>query len=130
MLNIHGNLKKGGIYVFDIFNLNYLKHTDNITKLTLDRLAILKERTVREVQFSYVTYEGILASYSTYFEQTHHRQPVKISKDTNTLQCYTADELRGMLSENGFTILEQTDINGEKLSSFDTERILTTAKKI
>lgn len=34
--NIGANLKKGGLYIFDIFNLNYLLHNNQITRLTID----------------------------------------------------------------------------------------------
>lgn len=36
MRTIHANLKDGDMYIFDIFNLHYLLHGDNITKLTID----------------------------------------------------------------------------------------------
>lgn len=32
--NINNNLEPGGLYIFDIFNLDYLKHRNNITKLS------------------------------------------------------------------------------------------------
>ncbi|MDX1924066.1 MAG: class I SAM-dependent methyltransferase, partial [Rickettsiaceae bacterium] len=34
--NINRNLNPGGLYIFDIFNLDYLKAGNNITKLTVD----------------------------------------------------------------------------------------------
>lgn len=36
--NIHNHLKLGGLYIFDIFNFDYLKanNNNNITKLTID----------------------------------------------------------------------------------------------
>ncbi|MCF6776888.1 class I SAM-dependent methyltransferase [Thiotrichales bacterium 19X7-9] len=34
--NIYTNLNPDGLYIFDIFNLDYLLHEDNITKLTID----------------------------------------------------------------------------------------------
>lgn len=125
------NLKSGGLYIFDIFNPEYLKHEDNITKLTIDWLTIHNDRTVREVQFSTITDDGILASYSTYIHQEHHAQPTKIVKGYgNTLQCYTADELAMMLKQNGFVVLKQTGINGDEFAKLTSERILTIAKKL
>lgn len=42
--NIHNNLNTHGLYVFDIFNLAYLLHEDNISKLTIDwKRLILKQ---------------------------------------------------------------------------------------
>lgn len=129
--NINLNLKQGGIYIFDIFNLDYLKHGENITKLTVDKITTSDKMRVREIQFSTITDDGILASYSTYVQQAASNRPLKISKGYgNTLQCYTAEELQIMLKQNGFTILKQIGVNGEKFSPDKTERILTVAKKM
>ena len=67
--NIHANLADGGIYIFDIFNLSYLLKGDNITKLTIDWLKKVGDTTVREIQYSTMSHDGILASYDIYFEQ-------------------------------------------------------------
>lgn len=129
--NVGENLKAGGIYIFDIFNLSYLKYKDNITKLTLDEIGFSENgSSIREVQFSYVTQDGILASYSTYFEQEGENQPIKISRHDNTLQCYTADELKTMLKEANFRILEQVGIDGTEFYENETERILTVGEKL
>lgn len=131
MQNIHNNLTEGGLYIFDIFNLDYLKYANNITRLTGDWLTISNNSTVREIQFSTITHDGILASYSTYVTQDEHAQPTKISKGYgNTIQCYTANELQTMLQQSGFEVIKQTGIQGEKFSLHETERILTIAKKM
>ena len=52
-----------------------------------------------------------------------------MSSCINTLQLYTARELREMLTRNGFKILDQFGINGSKFSEKNTERVLTIAKK-
>lgn len=48
--NIHHNLNDNGVYLFDIFNLDYLLHEDNITKLTIDWLK--KRVTLSQGKFS------------------------------------------------------------------------------
>src|SRR5690606_20096416 len=63
--NIHRNLKRGGIYLFDIFNLNYLIKNDRITTLTIDWLKHTGKTRVREIQYSTINQHGILASYTT-----------------------------------------------------------------
>ena len=129
--NVSNNLKKGGLYIFDIFNLDYLKHKNNIAKLTGDWLTTTPNgSSIREIQFSTITDDGILASYSTYVRQTDFSQPTKISKGySNTLQVYSAEELRTILNDCGFTVLDQTDIDGNKFDQYNSERILTVAKK-
>lgn len=46
-----------------------------------------------------------------------------------TLQLYSANELKTMLSKNGFQVLTQIGMDGKKFSDKKTERILTIAKK-
>ncbi len=128
--NINKNLKNGGIYVFDIFNLDYLKKDDNITRLTIDWLKNQNGNQIREVQFSTISDSGVLTSYSTYIEQPNYSVPAKISKAyTNTLQCYSAQELEKILTNNGFNVLNQTDARGKKFYQFKSERILAVARK-
>lgn len=50
--NINKNLKPGGIYIFDIFNLDYLLYKDNITKLTIDWFKKKGSNVIREIQYS------------------------------------------------------------------------------
>jgi ubiquinone/menaquinone biosynthesis C-methylase UbiE len=129
--NINRNLNPGGLYVFDIFNLDYLKAGNNITKLTGDWMATSDGQKFREIQFSTISDDGILASYSTYVYQDGHSSPTKVSKGyENTLQVYSATSLQDILKESGFVVLAQTDINGEAFSKESSERILTIAKKV
>lgn len=129
--NINNNLKPGGLYIFDIFNLDCLKHKDNIAKLTIDCLTVVNGIKVREIQFSTITDDGILASYSTYVHQEVHAQPTKIVKGYgNTIQCYTAHELKTILKQSGFLVLKQKGMNEEELLPYQTERILTVAQKV
>jgi len=129
--NINRNLKPDGLYIFDIFNLDYLKTGNNITKLTGDWMATSDGNKFREIQFSTISDDGILASYSTYVYQDGHSSPTKVSKGyENTLQVYSATSLQDILKESGFVVLAQTDINGEAFLKETSERILTIAKKV
>jgi len=129
--NINRNLNLGGLYIFDIFNLDYLKTGNNITKLTGDWVVTSDGKKFREIQFSTISDDGILASYSTYVYQDGNESPTKLSKGyENTLQVYNSVELQDLLKQNGFAVLAQTDINGEEFSKENSERILTIAKKV
>lgn len=129
--NINHNLNPGGLYIFDIFNLDYLKASNNITKLTGDWVSSADGQKFREIQFSTISDDGILASYSTYVYQDGNESPTKVSKGyQNTLQVYSSAELQDLLKENGFVVLAQTDINGEAFSKEASERLLTIAKKV
>ncbi len=75
MQNIHANLNDGGRYIFDIFNLSYLLKDDNITKLTIDWQTKSENTTAREIQYSTISYDGVLASYDIYHEQRGSNKP-------------------------------------------------------
>ena len=128
MHNIHRNLNDGGIYIFDILNLNYVVNDDNITKLSHEWIKTIENIKVREIQHSRIDNKGILISYTTFYTQKGGKQ--KTSKHTETLQLYTAKELREMLIRNGFKILGQCGIDGLKFVENKTDRILMIARKV
>jgi hypothetical protein len=127
--NVHDNLNSGGIYIFDILNLDYLKTGNNITKLTIDDIREDKYKKVRKVQHSFVNEEGILVSFTTnYFNNLPYN---KEGEETiSTLQCYTAKELQDKLLDNGFSILRICTIDGSEFLEKESERILVVGKKI
>ena len=127
MRNIHRNLKDGGIYIFDINNLSYLLKDNNITTLTIDWLRTSDDTVLRDIQYSTIDKNGILASYTTHYEQPDTRKP-KISQSAQTLQVYTAQQLKDMLGRNGFKVLNQYAIDGSKFNETKSDRILTVAQ--
>lgn len=129
MRNIHRNLKDGGLYIFDIFNLDYLLEGNNITKLTIDWQKIVGDSKYREIQYSTISDDGVLASHDTYFEQKGNGEP-KMSRKSMTLQVYSGKELKKMLERNGFEVIDQCSVDGSKLIENKSERILTIAKKV
>ncbi len=128
MQNVHENLNDGGLYVFDIFNLSYLMKDNNITNLTIDWQKITGNTKVREIQYSTIDQDGILASYTISYVQKDSNKP-KMSRSEQTLQVYTAKQLKEMLQRNGFKVLRQCGIDGLKFVESKTERIITIAKK-
>ena len=127
MLNLRSNNKEG-IFIFDILNLNYVNHDDNIVKLSPERIKTQGDTKVREIQHSVLDNKGILTSYTTFYTQKESGR-LKASNIIATLQLYTAKELQEMLSRNGFKVLGQYGIDGSKFSEQKTERILTVARK-
>jgi len=126
--NIHKNLKNKGLYIFDILNLSYLLKDDNITKLTIDWQTKSDDITAREIQYSTINEEGILASYDIYHEQRKGCDP-KVTNAYQTLQVYSAKQIKNMLEKNGFKVLRQCDIDGTRFYEQKTDRIMTIAKK-
>jgi ubiquinone/menaquinone biosynthesis C-methylase UbiE len=122
------NLNEGGLFVFDIFNADFLRHKDNITKFTIDWLKHAGDVTARVIQYSTIDEKAIMASYTIQYEQKKGGKP-KMSQTAQTLQVYSSDELAQLLNDNGFKVLEQSGIDGKKLQRLKTDRILTLAKK-
>lgn len=138
--NIHRNLKKDGLYIFDIVNLNYFLKDNHITELTIDWLTTIDDTLYRDIQYSIVNTEGILAFHTTSIvqkrklpglpQEAQSDEKIKISKSLKTLQIYTAEQLKELLNKNGFKVLEQCDIDGSQFVEDRTDRILTIARKI
>lgn len=128
MRNIHANLKMGGIYIFDINNLSFLLKDNNITTLTIDWQTVKGNTKTRAIQYSTIDKDGILASYTTMYEQKDNNRP-KISSDAQTLQVYSSKELRDMLERNGFKVMEHYGIDGERFVETKSDRIVMVAKK-
>jgi ubiquinone/menaquinone biosynthesis C-methylase UbiE len=128
MRNIHDNLKDGGLYIFDIYNLSYLMEDNHITDLTIDWQKVVDTTKIRVIQYSTIDKDGILASYTIEYAQKDSDKP-KVSKSRQTLQVYTAKQLKEMLQRNGFKVVGQRGIDGSTFNQRTTDRILTIAKK-
>lgn len=128
MRNIYKNLNSGGLYIFDIFNLNYLAHANNITDLTIDWQEKNGDTKVRKIQYSTIDEKGILASYTTACEQNQSGQ-LKIEQDAQTLQIYTLQQLKNMLQKNGFKVIKCCGLDAGRFSEKKTESMLIVAKK-
>lgn len=128
LTNISTNLNEGGLYIFDIFNLDFLLEKDNITKLTMDIQKQDGDVLAREIQYSTINEAGVLTSYDIYHQQKVSMEPV-ISTAFQTLQTYTANQLKRLLEENSFEVLDICSMDGTKFIETETERLLVVAKK-
>ena len=127
--NVVKQLRQGGLFVFDIFNLNYLLHEDQITKFTIDWLKEEDGVQARKIQYSTIDQEGIMASCTTLIRQVVSKCPVS-ETSWQTLQVYSSRQLRDILEDLGLEVLQQTDVDGSALSELHSERILTISRKI
>lgn len=128
--NVHKNLRSGGIYVFDIFNLNYMLDGNNITNLTIDKMAKEKTRTVRKIQFSTIDHDGVLGSHTTSIVTKAGSKLPKEAKGSQTLQIYSASELKKMLEECGFQLISKSAMDGSLFSDKKTKQMLIVAKAV
>lgn len=127
--NIKRNLKLGGIYVFDIFNLQALT-AKAVENLKIDIQKSLNETNIRHVQKSILDQvSGRLTSFDEFFIQKGSKDPVTIKKQF-TLQLYTAEELREILTKNGFETLGQYSLDGSPFLKSYSENILTVGRSV
>jgi 2-polyprenyl-3-methyl-5-hydroxy-6-metoxy-1,4-benzoquinol methylase len=126
--NIHDNLNDGGIYIFDILNL------DAMTDTVVADLAYFIHKKVGDTQILSMQCstidraQGILTSYDALLIQKNAEVPERFN-NTFSLQIYNAAELRAMLAKNGFEILGHYGMLGEKFIEDTTQNILTVARK-
>lgn len=130
--NIANNLKKGGLYIFDIANLTYYLTENHIAELTVDWSTTTGDTRFRDIQYGTVDTDGILALYNISFVQKKAVPNVAQRAKTSikTLQIYTTDQLKELLNRNGFSVLEQCGIDGSPFVEERTDRILTIAQKV
>ena len=129
MRNIRDNLKDGGIYIFDIFNLEAM--TDEVVAdFSMYQCKKVNDTQLHSVQCSTIDRaNGFLTSYDNHTLQKNAEKPVRINNKFS-LQIYTAKELREMLVRNGFKILDQYDIDGSKFLEKKSRSVLVVAQKI
>jgi len=108
--------------------LDYLLHEDNITKLTIDNQKKSEKITAREIQYSTISKEGVLASYDIYHEKIGQNKP-NITTAFQTLQIYNAAQLKKLLNQHGFEVIQQAALDGTALNTQQSERILSIARK-
>jgi ubiquinone/menaquinone biosynthesis C-methylase UbiE len=127
--NINKNLKDGGIYVFDIFNLEAL--TDEVvSNFSMYKHKKFNDTQLHSIQCSTIDRKnGFLTSYDYHVLQKKAEEPTKIN-NRFSLQIYSAKDLREMLARCGFKTLEQCDIDGSKFLTKKSISILTIAQKI
>lgn len=128
MRNIHRNLNDGGIYIFDILNLEAM--TDKfVADGSYHIHAKINDSQIHGVQCSTVNrITNRLTSYNYGITQKNAEKP-KLSQSKCILQLYTAKELQEMLARNGFETIGQYGMDGLKFLKNKTTSILTIAKK-
>lgn len=127
--NINQNLNPGGIYIFDIFNLNAM-NSAVLESFTMNLKKTVGNETLHQVQHSSLDYQkGILTSSDFYTLEKGKQKPQKF-KGKFSLQIYSPKELKEMLQAQGFKVLGQYDIDGSKFSNKKTVEMLTVAQKI
>jgi len=127
--NIGSNLKDGGIYVFDIFNLEALSD-EVVSNFSMYKHKKVGDTQLHSVQCSTIDRKnGFLTSFDHHILQKKAEEPTRINNKF-ALQIYSAKELIEMLAICGFRTIEQYDIDGSKFLTKKSISILTIAQKI
>jgi SAM-dependent methyltransferase len=126
--NVRANLKPGGTYVFDIFNLEYMragafrdyeyidlaKEQDGLHVVRFNDNRLDRERGVMHIRHRTIIQRG-------------GAKPETL-RETWDMQIYTADQIRGMLKENGFPRVRLHGGPGLPFSAKKSPFILAVAK--
>lgn len=128
MRNIHSNLKQGGVYIFDILNLEAMTDSvvANLAHHTEKQIGTTKVHKMQCCSIDRNT--GHLTNYDMCMFQKNADKPIQINNKF-ILQIYTAAQLREMLNKTGFEIVAQYSMDGSKFIHDKTMGILTVARK-
>jgi ubiquinone/menaquinone biosynthesis C-methylase UbiE len=126
--NINANLKEGGIYIFDIFNLQAITD-DIIESFAMDIKTIVNGANIRNIQHSEIDREnGLLISHDHYTISKDKAEPETYT-NSFSLQIYTSAELQSMLERNGFKVIAQYDMDGNIFVPDKSLNMLIVARK-
>ena len=128
LASIAQSLNPNGVYIFDIFNLTYLLTDNRITELTIDWLEHEGDTTIRKLQYSTVTPQGVLASHTTSITHRgasapHHQQ------ESQTLQIYARDPIEDMFQNHGMRLHTIVNPDGSPFDETRSERMVVVAQK-
>ncbi len=127
--NVHNNLKEGGLYVFDILNLEAMTN-QAVADLSWHAHKKVKNAQIHTVQCSVIDRaSGRVTAYDYVVIQKNIDKPQSF-KSSFTLKIYTAQELRELLSRNGFEVISQSEMSGSKFKNKTSLNILTVARKL
>ena len=127
--NIRSNLKDGGIYIFDIFNLQAITD-DMICSFNMDIENVVNGVRIRNTQYSEIDrVNGLLTSHDRYYIFKNGSEP-EILDNTFSLQIYTMQQLQCILARNGFQITATYDLEGNHFVVEKSLNIVIVAKKI
>jgi len=126
--NISNNLKERGIYIFDIFNLDFMKNNfrtyefidhaqeiDNFKFVRFNKNTLDKNRGIMHINQNTIIQENL--------------KPIKRIKESWDMQIYSSKELNDILKRNGFEIINFLDMEGNKFNKDKSLFILTIARR-
>ena len=126
--NIRENLKDEGVFIFDIFNLDFMK-TAFIAHEFIDKSVEFDDmKFVRFNKNSFDSDKGLMSMNQKTYIQKGMDKP-EVTKESWDMQIYNSDELKNILEKNGFEVVDFLDMNGNKFDKDKSVFILTVARK-
>lgn len=125
--NISDNLQDGGIFIFDIFNLEAL------SKISMPQMAMDIKKEVNGVKIHNIQTskldekKSILTSFDQY--KITEDSKVKNIKNSFSLQIYSFAKIKKILENSGFKIVKISGNLGEEFIDKKTQNMLIVAQK-
>lgn len=127
--NVGKNLNDKGLFIFDIFNLDFMKSGGFIKYLFIDKVAEINNlKFVRFSNNKLNSKNGVMKINQTTYIQKNIQKP-EICKENWDMKIYTADQLRKLLEKNGFKVLKFFGGPGNKLIKKKSLSIYIVAQK-
>ncbi len=126
--NIGENLKDKGIFIFDIFNLDFMK-TGFIKYEFIDKS--IEHNEMKFVRFNKNTIDlnqGVMKMNQRTYIQKGMNKP-EIIKESWDMQIYSSNQLKDILERNGFEVFEFLSMDGTNFDKNKSLFILTMARK-
>lgn len=128
ILNVKENLNEKGLYIFDIFNLDYMKNNFNSYEFIDVCKEIEETKYVRFNKNKLDKERGVMTVNQRTYIQKGMDKP-KILEESWDMQIYSSEQLKEILEKNGFEIVESLDMDGKRFNKDKSLFILTVAKK-
>jgi ubiquinone/menaquinone biosynthesis C-methylase UbiE len=128
--NINDNLKDGGIYIFDIFNEDFMKSGGAIKHEFID--VALEQGGTKFVRFNHNKIDfkkGVMRINQEILIQKGLEKPYRM-KENWDMQIYTADKLVALLRKNNFKVLHIYGGWGMKFDRQKSLSIVVIAQKL
>jgi len=126
--NISKNLNEKGVYIFDIFNLDFMKKNFRTHKYIDHAQEIGGLIIVRFNKNNLDKTRGIMHIHQNILIQKDFGHIKKI-KESWDMQIYSSRELKRILEKNGFEVINFLDMKGNKFNKYKSLFILTIARK-
>lgn len=128
IINVGRNLKSNGLFVFDIFNLDYMK-SNFIDHKFID--VLMEKEGIRFVRFNKNKLNFrtglMIIDQETFIEKGVERP--EVYRERWEMQIYAKSWLKEILEINGFKIIKFYNMLGNKTNKKDSLFIFTVAKK-